>query len=555
MRRGAPTWLAGLAVAGALAGCPRPAPSARARLVLGTTSEPDTLCPLLTTSATAHEVLALMWRDLTLRDPSWSLVPDLAERVPTLDNGDARVEGGRLLVHWRLRADARWEDGAPVVADDFALALEVQRDPAQEVVGRDDAERIDSMVPDADGRGFTVTWREPNPFFAEPRVHRALPAHLLRERLRGHDGRLLPLKSDPIARAPVGNGPFRLVEYAAGQYLRLVRSEHASPRALLDEVLVRVMPSVPALVAALEAGEVDATVGAGGLPLDAALGLAARAPERFVVERAPGAQWAHLEMNLDDVWLRDVRVRRAIALALPRAPIVLATSKGEAALAETYFPARHWAFAALPPLRYDPAAARQLLDEAGLRAGTDGVRIDAGGRRVSMTLASSSENADTEQTLLLVQRALMDVGIDSQLELSPFKVFFGEGVRKRQFTHLAYVAWTVDAASIGTQLWRSDRIPSAGNGFKGQNTTGFRNDEATALLAEADRTLDLRVRQALLARVQQILRDELPAIPMSFKPVVIVHQVGVAGLEPTGGTAPLAWNAQAWRLTPTPPSP
>lgn len=537
-----------------LGACPK-APTAQptpSRLVLGTTSEPDTLCPMLSTNAAAHEVLSLMWRELTLRDPSWALKPDLAERVPTLENGDARVDGSRLVVHWRLRKDARWQDGAPVVADDFALALELQRDPAQAVLGRDDALRVESLVPDADGRGFTVTWREPNPFFAEPRVHRALPAHVLRARLRDESGRLRPLQNDPLCREPLGNGPFRLVEQAAGQHLRLVRSEHASPRAELDEVVVRVLPSAAALGAALEAGEVDATVGAGGLPLQAARELAARSPERFTVLRAPGAQWAHLQMNLDDPWLKDRRVRRALALALPRAAMVDAVFQGEAALADTYLPERHWGFSALPPLPNDPAEARRLLDEAGLKPGPDGVRVDGSGKRVSLSLASSSENPEVESTLRLVQQAFAEVGVDSHLELSPFKVFFGEGVRKRRYPHLAYLAWTLDPSSMGTQLWRSDRIPTEDNGFKGQNTTGFRNAEVTALLAEADGTVELARRQALLGRVQQILRDELPAIPLSFKPVIVVHRRGVTGLLPTGGIAPLAWNAHLWRVAPAP---
>lgn len=533
--------------------CPRaPAPPPPSRLVLGTTSEPDTLCPILSTNAAAHEVLALMWRELTLRDPSWALAPDLAERVPSLENGDAHLEGQRLVVHWRLRGDARWQDGAPVVADDFALALELQRDPSQALLGKDDAERVESLVPDADGRGFTVTWKEPNPFFAEPRVHRALPAHVLRQRLRDEAGGFRPLQNDPLCREPLGNGPFRLVEQAAGQHLRLVRSEQARPRAALDEVVVRVLPSAVALGAALEAGEVDATVGAGGLPLQAARELVARSPERFSLLKAPGAQWAHLQMNLDDPWLKDPRVRRALALALPRRAIVDAVFQGEAALADTYLPERHWGFAALPPLPHDPAEARRLLDQAGLQVGPDGVRVDGSGKRVSLSLASSSENPEVESTLRLVQQAFAEVGVDSQLELSPFKVFFGEGVRKRRYPHLAYLAWTLDPSSMGTQLWRSDRIPSADNGFKGQNTTGFRSDEVTAALAEADRTVDLARRRALLGRVQQILREELPAIPLSFKPVVVVHRRGVRGLAPTGGIAPLAWNAHQWGVTPSP---
>ena len=67
---------------------------------------------------------------------------------------------------------------------------------------------------------------------------------------------------------------------------------------------------------------------------------------------------------------------------------------------------------------------------------------------------------------------------------------------------------------------------------------------------------DLRVRsynaldERQLARVQQLLREELPAIPMAFKPVVVVHRIGVRGLQPTGGAAPLAWNAATWSMAP-----
>jgi len=286
--------------------------------------------------------------------------------------------------------------------------------------------------------------------------------------------------------------------------------------------------------------------------LQAARELAACLPERFAVLRAPGAQWAHLQMNLDDFWLKDRCVCRALALALPRAAMVDAVFQGEAALADTYLPERHWGFSALPPLAHDPAEARRLLDEAGLKPGPDGVRVDDSGKRVSLSLASSSENPEVESTLRLVQQAFAEVGVDSHLELSPFKVFFGEGVRKRRYPHLAYLAWTLDPSSMGTQLWRSDRIPTEDNGFKGQNTTGFRNAEVTALLAEADGTVELARRQALLGRVQQILRDELPAIPLSFKPVIVVHRRGVTGLLPTGGIAPLAWNAHQWRAAPAP---
>jgi peptide/nickel transport system substrate-binding protein len=558
----APGLIVGCPAAPAREEAPRPAPK---RLVVALTAEPDTLSPLLAETGAAHEVIALFARDLVWNDASWQAVPDLAASIPTLENGGARLtpEGGadgagggggkkRLVVEWKIRPDARWEDGAPVVWEDFLLAWRVQSDPAQEIVlGRDNAERIESMAPIPGG--FVVTWREPYPFFADPRVHRALPSHALgprlvdKERLEGE--RLRPLKDDPEARRPLANGPFRLVEHAPGQHLLLRRNPHYTPAPLLEEVLVKLVPSTTAALTLLQSGGAHAVFPAGGPSPIEARRFVARHAERFALASAPGQVWTHIDINLDDPWLKDVRLRRALAAAIPRRQIFEALSGGLYETAETYLPPRHWGHAQLPPLAWDPEAARALLDEAGWSAvGADGVRKNAKGERLSLVLSAASGQPEAEELLQLVRKSLLEVGVEVTLDLRPFKVFFGEGARKRKLPHLAFYAWTLDGTSMGTALWREDRIPTADNGWKGQNLPGWRNAEATALLREADGTLALEERRRLLRRVQELVREELPAIPMYFRPVVVVHDRRVRGLLPTGTQTPLGWNAAAWDL-------
>lgn len=556
----APVALGLMALVGVFApACPRasPAPAAGAtsrRLVVVTTAEPDTLSPFLTTSAGAREIGALVARDLVVTDPAWANVPDLAAAVPSLARGDVRPgPGGKLVVTWQIRDDARWEDGAPVSPADFLLGWRVQADPTQEIVsGRDDALRIESMVPAADGKGFVVTWREPNPFFAEPRVHRPLPAHVVGQRL-DDGGRLRPLKDDPLARAPLSNGPFRLVEHVPGQHLLFRRNEHFAPRPLLDEVLVKIAPSTTGALTLLQSGDAHLVLPSGGPSPVEARAFVEQHRERFALRIAPGQVWTHIDVNLDDPWLKDVRVRRALAAALPRQQIFDAISGGLYETAETYLPPRHWGHAKLPPLVFDPAAARKLLDDAGWKTlGPDGVRRNQKGERLSLQLAAASGQPETEQLLVLVRQAFLEVGVEVTLDLRPFKVFFGEGARKRRLPHLAFYAWTLDGSSMGGALWRKDKIPAADNGWNGQNLPGWRNDEATALLVEADATLDLEERRRLLRRVQELVREELPAIPMYFRPVVVVHDRRVRGLEPTGTQTPLTWNAANWELAETP---
>jgi peptide/nickel transport system substrate-binding protein len=500
------------------------------RLVIATSAEPDTLCPMLSTSGPAQEVMGLALRGLTREDASWTLGPDIAVSVPTLANGGAKLKDGKLVVAWQIRDDALWEDGVPVTAQDFILGWRIARDDSQGVVvGHDDAQRIESIAASADGKGFTETWSETEPTFAAPRVVRPLPSHVL--------GAMKLLKDDPICRKPLANGPFRLVEWVPGEHLLFARNEHFTPRPVLDEVLVKIFPTTMGIMTALQSGDVDAAFPSGGPSPTEAFDFA-KAHPGFTVDKVDGPIWAHIDLNNDDPALKDVEVRRALAMAIPRAQIVSAVSGGLYVVAEGYLPPRHWgARKDLAPLPYDPAKARAILEP----------------KHLHLTLSTGSGQRDAEQIVTLVQGALKDVGVDVAIDMRPFKVFFGEVVHKRK-AQLAFYAWTLDDTTTGAQLFRADRIPSADNNWTGQNDPGWRNDEATKLLTDAERSLDDDARKKMLARAEDLFRDELPAIPMYFRPVVALRNERVMGFAPTGTLTPLAWNAATWDITP-PPTP
>ncbi len=502
-------------VAVAAAGCHKHEAAPRKRLVIATTAEPDTLCALASNSGAAQEVIALLSRELVVEDPSWRTIPDLATEVPK-----ARVVDGKLVVTWHIKKDAAWEDGAPVTAADFVLGLAHDE--------RSDAKRIESLVPSADGRSFTVTWRDENPFYAATRVHRPLPSHVAAVAALAKGA----LRDSAYCRKPLSNGPFRLVEWVPGEHLLFARNERFRPRPALDEVLVQIVPSTTGILTRLAAGDVDAAFPSGGPSPVEAKRFAGGHPG-FAVDKAPGQVWAHIDLNVDDPALADAAVRRALAAALPRAQMVGAVYDGMYDVAETYIPPRHWAHAELPPIAYDPAGAKEVLAP----------------KKLHLTLSSASGQPQSESLLLLAKDAWKKAGVDVDLDLRPFKVFFGDTARKRK-TQMAFYAWTIDSTSFGGGLWRKDRIPSEENGFTGQNFPGFHSDEATTLLDKADVTLDQDQRVALIARVQKIVRDEMPAIPIYFRPVVALHRAGVTGLAPTGTLTPLAWNAAAWDVSP-----
>jgi len=520
------------------------------RLTLGVTAEPSSLVPFFGGSAADSEVSGFLFRELVVHT-SEGVRGDLAARVPVIGDG-AVVDGqGRLVVSWALVPGARWTDGTAVTSRDVVAGWKVATDEAQPITaGRDQQKRIERIDVVGDTH-FVVTWKDAAPGFAAPRVHRVLPAHLVLD----EQGAPKNLAASGFLRRPIGNGAYVLAEEVPGAHLRLVRrkdtggepSSHRPP----DEVLVRVVPSTEALTSALIAGDVDATLPHVGLsPIDAAR-LVADHPDRFTVARAPGTTWAHLDFNLDDVALKDARVRRAFAHAVDRVAIVSAIAGDAYDVDEGFLPRHHPARMALPRVVVDHARAEALLDEAGYKRPSPGaMRTDAGGKPWRVQLASASGQRDTERLLQLVQADLAKVGVDVALDLRPFKVFFAEGAKKRKLPHLAFYAWTVDADSTGGSLWRADRIPSEANGWSGLNLPGWRDDDVTRALTEADATLDDAVRARALALAQERFHEGLPALSFYFRPTVVVARVGVTGISPTGTPTPAAALSSTWQVDP-----
>ncbi len=531
-----------------------PTPTSTA-LRFGVTTDVGCLVPGFGTSAVDSEVSGFVFRELVAHDAvgtndgSLAVRGDLAASVPTIGAGASVVDGGEddgaFSVRWTLKPST-WADGVAVSSADVVAGWKVALDPTQPITsGRDMAAQV-QRIDVVDAQTFVVVWREKQASFAQPRVHRVLPAHLV----LNADGSPKNLEATGFLRRPVGNGAYVVAEDNDGAFLRLKRRPDITGGPA--EVQVKIIPSTEALASALLAGDVDATLPQGGLSPPEALRLAEPSDGAFVVARAPGSTWVHLDFNLDDPILGDVRVRQAIAAAIDRSGVVKAVAGDAYDTHESFLPPHHPAFLPLPMRERDVARADALLDDAGLKRPAPGaMRVRADGSPWQLQLAAASGQRDTERLLALVVDQLKDVGVDVRLDLRPFKVFFGEGARKRALPHLSFYAWTVDVDSTGGSLWRADRIPSAANNFAGLNLPGWKNDDVTATLKDIDSEVDAAARVHKLKTVQQAVYDELPALSFYSRPSVVVHRRGVSGLRPTGTATPMAASAAQWSVTPS----
>jgi len=306
---------------------------------VGIQQEPDSLFAPFREMIAAEEIMRAGAPTLTLFNDRWELIPSAAVAIPTVKNGGVKLlPDGRMQTTFVLRDDLFWADGVPLTADDFAFCLRLYQDPAQEIADRSYAELVEKMESQgADHKTLVITWKEPYAYYANYRNFEALPKHVV-EPLYKQAG--ASLKQHPWGGEPLLAGAFTVDKWERGQYVALKRNPYAQSARIkpqVDRVVWRIIPNTQTLEANVLSGAVDA-VSPVGLLFDQALELQRRTGDTLDFHFNDGLQWEHIDFNLDDPWLKDVRMRQALTLGMNRAGMTEALFASKQPVAHTYNP-------------------------------------------------------------------------------------------------------------------------------------------------------------------------------------------------------------------------
>ncbi len=509
-----------------IATLPAPAAPTRAEVVIGTTSEPDTLNLQFAQPPgifVASSVLATVFTFDIAFDSSFRPIAQGVERIPTLKDGTWSVEGERMTLRWTLRP-RRWHDGKPVTCQDYVFAHLAARDPRVSVAATDleVTRRISGVTcPDgAEGRAILVTYgRRYASAALTVTEFGALPHHLLDDITRRDPGRLRNAPFGNEGPATVGDGPYRIVEWRKGTSLTVEAVPNhpifGTPR--IRRITWRFYPNIQALLSAALRGEMDVVSSVAlGPNFDRALELERNAAGRLRLLPGVPANWEHVDFNLDDPVLQDVRVRRAIAHGVNRRQITGQLFQGRLTVAHSYLPPGHAGYTtAVPIYPYDPARARALLRQAGYTAGPDGFVRDAAGRRLVLELNTIAESPIRPQIARLIQEQLNQVGIEVNIVNFPARVLF-EILQRRRFKAMVLYAWVFGPVFDCDQLYTLDGIPTEANQWSGANYPGYRNAEMDRACRVLPGEVDGAVRSRLFQETARMLARDLPALPLYF---------------------------------------
>jgi peptide/nickel transport system substrate-binding protein len=536
---------------------PEPDHASVLTITVGLAHEPDILFPLGAYMPEARLILAAVYEP-PVHANQYVYQPSALQTLPTLENGLAQLLGrppqGEIGVDTRqisatfgLRQDLRWADGQPVTADDLAFAYQLARNPDVDIAYPKQADEI----ADVQGSGeYSVSLQLHagviNPLYFTY-VYPPLPRHQLSEQDPAG------LAFGEYSRRPMGYGPYTVSEWTPDERIVLQRNNYYYRRASgvprVPYLIFKFMADPQARLKAVEDGQIDVAV---GLMLeDVPDVLEAKEAGRVQAQFAPGQTWELIAFNLDDPILGDPAVRQAIAFGTDRQRMVDELLYGKVKVMHAWLPPDHPYYAgddALSLYPYDPQRAGQMLDAAGWEMGADGVRAK-GGQRLELTLRGVTEIMSLRSGYLAIfQENMAAIGLDVEIEpLSP-AAWYGHGGKLvlRDF-QLGAFPWVAAPEPGGAELWTATSIPSTTNGYRGQNYFGWRNEENDALYKQLGQTLESAERRALYAQQQALFTQDLPALPLFQRLVVVAINPKMTGvrLDPTGL---LTWNVHEWDI-------
>jgi peptide/nickel transport system substrate-binding protein len=525
------------------------APAARDQVVIGMAEEPDTLNPLVAQTPAAEAVLDTIFIADVQRDHTWKLFPQGVRALPNLRDGTWKVRGDAMTLVWTLKP-RDWHDGTPVACGDFSFAHRVASNPDVRVRNRDLTNRIGRIdCPQGDGGARVVVhWKE-RYAHAHTMVsgHGALPRHVLDPIFRQSPVALNEAKFGSDPSSTIGDGAYKFVQWRRGRSLTVdaMVNHRIFGTPSVRRITWRFVADRHALAASMRAGSIDA-ISTIGIATDQAEQLDREEGGRIKVFFEPGSTWEHIDFNLDNPLLQDVRVRRAIAHAINREEISRLFS-GRQPVAHSYLPPRHPAADAAIKYAYAPDRARSLLRDAGWTPGPDGLLRNSAGRQFRIEIGTTAGNRARERVEQSIQRNLRDVGIELTIRNFPAKVFLGEIIGRRRFAALALYAWMLSPTADCDQLYTSDGVPSEANGWMGQNYPGYRNTEMDKACKSAAGEVDEDRRARLLADSVRVFSRDLPALPLYTWATVAAAKPALGNFAAVRmGSTYETWNAHKW---------
>jgi peptide/nickel transport system substrate-binding protein len=497
----------------------------------------------------------IFYEPLASWDPDGNLAPVLATEVPTLQNGGLSKDGKTVI--WKLKKGVQWHDGKPFTADDVVFNWEYAADPATAawcIATYKDikAEKVDSHT-------VRVTFPKPTPYWADAFVGvrgMIIPKHVF-EPFKGGKSREAPANLKPV-----GTGPYRYVDFKPGDIVKgeLNPNYHMPNRPHFDTIEMKGGgDAVSAARAVMQTGEYDY---AWNLQVEDEILKRLEQGGRGKVDIVAGGDIEHIQCNFTDPWkevdgersspktkhpfLSDPSVRQALGVLVDRGSVQEQIYGRTGFATANFLNAPERFRSKTTKWEFNVDKANQILDAAGWKRGSDGIR-EKGGVKLKMVYQTST-NVSRQKTQAIVKQAAAKAGIEMELKSVVASVYFSSDAANLD----TYPHFSTDIQMYTTTMTQPDpelfmiqfaswEAASKENKWQGRNITRWKNEEYDKLYRASEGELDVVKRAALYVKMNELVIQNGVVIPVVGRPRVRAISSKLR-LEQS------AWDSDFWNL-------
>jgi peptide/nickel transport system substrate-binding protein len=390
--------------------------------VIGLRQDVDSLNPYVGILASAFDSYQMMYDYLTDVSPTdMSVVPSLAT------SWDISPDNLKWTFH--IRHGVKWSDGQDLTATDVAFSYNRALVPDSTEFGQYGSGLANvTKVEATDPYTVVITTSKPSATLLAASQSEGVPI------VPEHIWKNIPeskVATFPNTDHPVSSGPFRLIEAKKGQFYRFAANTtywNGAPH--ISELDMRIYDSDETMSQALQKGDIDFIT---DLSSSSYNGLKNQKDPNITLNSGPSTYTYELGFNNGAATvdgkaigdgnpaLKDKLVREAIDYAIDKKTIVSKILQGAGTVAygeiSPIFAANYWQPSADEKRDYDPAKAKALLDQAGYKVGSNGVRTTPDGKPLTLRMFGRSDNQESQTELQYIQEWLKDVGLSTKVSI------------------------------------------------------------------------------------------------------------------------------------------
>ena len=516
----------------------------RPEVVVHMQADPESLNPDCYTSAEASNVLRFMFESpMDIDFKTLELVPVLVEGKPLVE----KLELGKLKFTYRLRPEAKWDNGAPITAKDVDFSMKIIKNPkVNNPQTKPLYEHLSEFIYDSsDPLKYSLIY-DTTYIGAEMNcgAFPILPEYFYDPKglMKDFTVKQITLEKEKLAADPKinefanefnsekyareknffsGSGPYSFEEWVTGQRVVLKRKENwwgdklkgtnLFFEANAPKLIYKVVNDMTSALVALKAGDLDVmhTILAKNF---AELEKSDKFKANYNAYTPMSLSYYYLGINMKRPKFADRRTREALAHLIDVNKMIQTVMYGYAQVTiGPIHPSKTKLYnSEIKPYEYDLEKARKLLADAGWKDSNNDGTIDKviDGQRTEFTI-DFTYNAGSDyrkQTILLFQEEARKVGIKVNVLAQEWAIFV-DNSKKHNFDML-YGGWI--AAPVLPDLKQIYHTESALNG--GSNYTASGNAKSDALIDSIRVEMDEEKRNGMYKRIQQMLHDEVGMI-------------------------------------------